>query len=291
MHELAAYSMRGPKQAAIVATIAAAIPLMYWLSAAVLALVVLRHGLGRGIALALWPALPAAGWAIAAGDPSALLSLPAALLMALVLRSSIQWPLTLFVGALFYWVLAWVTPTLMPGLYAFLLEFSAALMQAMQDAGSLQVEAEAALLREAFESLVLASFAGGLFVMSVLSLFLARSWQSRLFNPGGWQQEFHSLRLQPKHLVVIAALLVLASVLKVELSAAIVLLLVVLMTLGFAMMHGLVAKKGLGLNWLIALYVVIIALMPTSLLLMALLALLDTLVNFRGKSDLSQKQQ
>ena len=73
MRALAKYLMRGPKQAVIVAVIAAALPLMFWLSAAVLTLVTLRKGVGEGINVLVWALLPAIAWWIKLGDPGIVL--------------------------------------------------------------------------------------------------------------------------------------------------------------------------------------------------------------------------
>ena len=69
MRALAEFLMRGPKQAVIVAVIAAALPLMFWLSAAVLTLVTLRKGVGEGVNVLVWALLPAIAWWIKLGDP------------------------------------------------------------------------------------------------------------------------------------------------------------------------------------------------------------------------------
>ncbi len=69
MRDLASYVMRGPRQAAILATVATIIPMMFWLGAAAVALVVLRVGLARGLSVAVWPMLPAALWMYWANDP------------------------------------------------------------------------------------------------------------------------------------------------------------------------------------------------------------------------------
>lgn len=46
---IARYVMQGPRQAMTLAVVFAAIPLLYWVSAAVVALVILRQGLSQGM--------------------------------------------------------------------------------------------------------------------------------------------------------------------------------------------------------------------------------------------------
>jgi hypothetical protein len=288
MHDLASYVMRGPRQAAILATLAAAIPMLYWVAVATIALVVLRFGLWRGVAVAAWPMLPALLWMLVAGDPSVVLSLLAALLMAEVLRISVSWPVVFLVGGLFFWLVAWATPLLMPEFNALMQELSALLLKSMQDAGTLAVQAEPETLQAAFEAFVMSCFVGGLLGMSIMGLFLARAWQARLYNPGGWRQEFHRLRLRPTHLLVLSVLILLMAALGAELSRLLMLAALPLIVLGLAMMHGLVAKRSLGPNWLFVLYALIVLLIPASILLLVVLAMLDALIDFRGSVPAEQ---
>jgi hypothetical protein len=54
MRALAELVMKGRKQAAFVAVIAALLPLLYWVSAAVIALVTLRKGPQDGAGVLVW---------------------------------------------------------------------------------------------------------------------------------------------------------------------------------------------------------------------------------------------
>ena len=63
MRGLAEYIMRGRRQATLVVAIAAAVPLLFWISAAALALVVLRRGISEALPVLAWGILPAIAWA------------------------------------------------------------------------------------------------------------------------------------------------------------------------------------------------------------------------------------
>lgn len=283
MHGLASYIMRGPRQAALLATVATIIPMMFWLGAATVALIVLRFGLARGLSVAVWPMLPAFMWMYWASDPNALVVIPLAMLMAEVLRSTVSWSLTWLVGCVVALVVGVLSPTLMPHTVEILLEFAQRLFEAMRSAGTLAVDGAEAELKAAFETLVLASLAATLLGSAIFSVFLARSWQSRLYNPGGWKQEFQQMRLHRLSLVLLAMAFMLLPSVGVSAMFVLMVALVPMLVCGFALMHGIVAKKQMSVQWLIAMYALALVLMPTSLLLLALLALIDSVVDFRGR--------
>ncbi len=62
MTGIARFVMQGPRQAILLAVLFAAIPLLYWISAAVVALVILRQGLNKGINVLLPALLPGIAW-------------------------------------------------------------------------------------------------------------------------------------------------------------------------------------------------------------------------------------
>jgi len=47
--------------------------------------------------------------------------------------------------------------------------------------------------------------------MSICLLMLARWWQAVLYNPGGFQQEFHQFKLQPAIAMMLMVLFLAAS--------------------------------------------------------------------------------
>ena len=59
MRALAQYVMRGPLQAGGVAAVTTAVPLLFWIGAAVTGLVVLRLGIRQGLNIGLWALIPA----------------------------------------------------------------------------------------------------------------------------------------------------------------------------------------------------------------------------------------
>src|SRR5690554_7880903 len=114
MRTLAEFILRGRTQATMVAVIAAAIPLLFWLSAATVALVTLRKGAQTGAGLLLWAALPALGWWMVRQDPQVMIVLVMAWSMAAVLRSTVSWVYTLFGGVAVATVVSFLLPVLVP---------------------------------------------------------------------------------------------------------------------------------------------------------------------------------
>ena len=90
MRKLAQYAMRGTKQATIVAVLFAIIPVLFWISAALVALVILRKGYRDGAQVFMWSLLPAIAW-WSNGDPTPALTLIGAAGLASVLRYSASW--------------------------------------------------------------------------------------------------------------------------------------------------------------------------------------------------------
>jgi len=74
MRGLAQYAMRGNRQATLVAVLFAIIPVLFWISAAIMALVILRKGYQAGASVFMWSLLPAIAW-WSGGDPTPALTL------------------------------------------------------------------------------------------------------------------------------------------------------------------------------------------------------------------------
>src|SRR5690606_1486160 len=97
MRGLAEYIMRGRREATLAVAIAAAIPLLFWFSAAAVALVVLRRGLSDAVPILVWGLLPAVVWAVV-GDLTPLLVIVGGAGLAVVLRQTDDWVRVLRLG-------------------------------------------------------------------------------------------------------------------------------------------------------------------------------------------------
>src|SRR6218665_813955 len=90
MRAIAEFIMRGRMQATLVVVGSAALPLLFWLSAAAGCLVLLRRGLKDAAGILAWALLPALVWWYF-GEPRTLLVLLGTLGLALVLRAGFSW--------------------------------------------------------------------------------------------------------------------------------------------------------------------------------------------------------
>lgn len=129
--------------------------------------------------------------------------------------------------------------------------------------------------------------AAGMMLNTMICLFLARSWQAQLYNPGGFRDEFH--RLQLGRAVAVAGLvLMLLSMLPLGLVTRIAdEMLIVLLGLyviqGLAIVHAIVARRKLHVAWLAALYVVPFLLLPQLVIVIAVFGLIDSWADFRSR--------
>jgi hypothetical protein len=122
-------------------------------------------------------------------------------------------------------------------------------------------------------------------VVSVLSLMLGRYWQASLYNPGGFGREFQAVRIPLVPTLVLLGCMVLGPNLGSALALLTPLCSVPLMFAGLALLHGLVAQKRLGRFWLVGLYVTLVLFMQLTYPLLVVLAIVDSLVDFRGRKS------
>jgi hypothetical protein len=117
----------------------------------------------------------------------------------------------------------------------------------------------------------------------LLGLFVARLWQARLYNPGGFKAEYLALSGHAPLAIATLVLFAIASFLNSELCWNILVVLVVFYaSIGTAVLHSLISVLRGSRYWLLLFYVVLFF----SLKLMALVAifgLMDTWLNLRNK--------
>lgn len=280
MRELAQFAMKGPRYAAGIALVACMVPMMFWIGAATLALVTLRHGASQGLNVFTWAAAPSLAWWLGLHDPTAMVVLVSTFAMAMVLRASVSMRKTLLFGFGFSIVLGVLTPVLMPETIELLLSLTDEMLKQLAADAELEVTDE---LVTSFQALLVASFAASFFAMSIGSLFLARSWQAALFNPGGWREEFHQLRLGSFEMAVIIAAMLLGPSIGLDGYILVFSGLVPIVVCGLALVHGLVGKKNLGGHWMVGFYVLAVVLFPTLIAIVALLAMLDSAIDIRSR--------
>jgi hypothetical protein len=120
-------------------------------------------------------------------------------------------------------------------------------------------------------------------IVSVLSLILGRYWQALLYNPGGFGREFRSIRLPRVPALVLLVCMLLGPNFGPQMAMLTPLCSVPLVFAGLALIHGLVAEKHLGRFWLVGLYVTLLLFMQLIYPLLVVLAIVDSLIDFRGR--------
>ncbi|MGZ0781408.1 hypothetical protein ACXM5X_00300 [Pseudomonas saponiphila] len=283
MRALAEFIMRGRVQATLVVAGSAALPLLFWLSAAAGCLVLLRRGsdalgvLGVGVlsALICWHFQK---------DPSVLLVLLGSCGLALVLRVGHSWNRVLLASvAIALLCVAILGAFFSPFIDAVTQELVKVLPLMLGEAYQQLSVDQRANLASLIAPLVIGSIAMMFQVFSVLCLILGRYWQASLYNPGGFGREFRQIRIPKGPLMLLWALMFVGPVLSPQMWIMVPFCSVVLVLAGLALMHGLVAQKRLANFWLVGVYVTLLPLMHLLVPLLVVMATVDSLVDFRGR--------
>ncbi|WP_448653202.1 hypothetical protein ACSHWC_08065 [Pseudomonas fluorescens] len=284
MRALAEFIMRGRVQATLVVAGCAALPLLYWLGAAAVCLVLLRRGLKDALGVLALGLLPALIWWLQMGDPRVLLVLLGSSSLALVLRASESWVRTLLVSValgLVYSVM--LGAAFRPQIEALSQEIVKILPMALGDLYQQLSVDERARFASLIAPVLTGLIAALLQVLSVLSLILGRYWQALLYNPGGFGREFRSIRIPAGPAMLLLACMVVGPNFGPQMALLAPICSVPLVFAGLALIHGLVARKRLATFWLVGLYVVLLVFMQLIYPLLVVLAIVDGLIDFRGR--------
>jgi cellulose synthase/poly-beta-1,6-N-acetylglucosamine synthase-like glycosyltransferase len=117
--------------------------------------------------------------------------------------------------------------------------------------------------------------------LSIVLLMLARWMQAALYNPGGFKQEFHKLRVEQKAGLILIAAMLLASFGVLIPEAWVLYLVIPLLFSGIALVHAVVAIKNLSRMWLVTFYVLLM--LPITVQMLVLFALIDSWYDFRSR--------
>ncbi|WP_346838576.1 hypothetical protein [Microbulbifer sp. SAOS-129_SWC] len=270
---MAEFIMRGRVRAVLITLVG--IPLI---SPAALALVSLRRGSGDGLMVLAWALLPVVVMGFTGHMSPLMIGLTASPLVAvcagaLVLRSSRSWSAALLALAA-------------AGAGGILLtdHFSGGLLQTLLEAAE-QAGGQVEQMQQVFSSEPLAT--GYLTWFSVmyagLALALARHWQALLYNPGGFREEFHQLRM-PLPLAGVGMLVWVYCLVNPDYVFWGGVVAFPLVVAGIALVHWLVASRNWGRGPLVAMYVaLVIATLPLAGFLCGL-ALIDSWIDIRRRA-------
>jgi hypothetical protein len=130
--------------------------------------------------------------------------------------------------------------------------------------------------------------AGSVFGL-LFGLFLGRWWQALLYNPGGFKEEFLSLKTQPRLAMGSVTIVIFALATKDSLSEVawnIVIPLFVMYTfIGSAILHKVFASMKLG-RYMVPMFYITVFLIPHAMLPVALVGLMDPWLDLRKKIKL-----
>ncbi len=298
MKALATFILRGPSQAILVtvgmAVLAMMLPPLSIVSGAVVALVTLRKGPGPGATVMLGStAFVALLATVSLGNP----------LPGLVFLAVLWLPL---------WLLGWVlrdtrsltVATVAAGglgilgviaMYVAVDDLGAWWQQVLMTMFEPAIEAGGPLADRATVESIFAELskimtgvaAAGVSLNVLMCLYLARAWQAQLFNPGGFREEFHELRLG-QGLALVSLVFIALSLLPLgvvaHMAGEIVIVILSLYVLqGLALIHAVVARRKLHVGWLVAFYLLMMFVLPQLMVLVAVLGLTDTWADFRRR--------
>ena len=291
MLRLAEWVMRGRWQACLFVLLGLATSPLIWfnnlLVAAVIALVWLRQGLHEGLLILGFTVLPASILAVTTDSFMPLLLALTISIAAWTLRETRSWSGSLLAictcglfAAIFLQQFADTQLHSYVDLYAqFLSDLK---QQVAKNSGGEQAELHS-LLPQAIEIPFVAGLFGSMTVIcSFLSLSLARSWQAKLYNPNGFQQEFHALRAGKTEVIMAVLLTGLFYQLGLQYLTWVWIALFPLLVAGIALFHAVAFKKKVALPLYGVFYVVLTFWDPLKILLV-LLAIADSGMNFREK--------
>jgi len=283
MRALADFIMRGRMQATLVVAGCAALPLLFWLSAAAGCLVLLRRGLSDAIGVLAWGVLPALVWWYF-GEPRTLMVLLGSLGLAALLRAGWSWNKLLLasigLGVVYGVALGVVFGETLRQLAVAMTRHLPDLLGAVYQRLSLEEQAHLeALIAPVLTGLIAAL----LQAVSLLALMLGRYWQGVLYNPGGFGREFRATRIPGPVALGLFACMLIGPQFGPQVAMLTPICSVPLVFAGFALVHGLAARGKLRRFWVVGLYVTFLLFIQLAYLVLVVVAIVDGLIDFRGR--------
>jgi hypothetical protein len=275
---LAEFIMRGRTQACLVGVFGSLLP---FVSVSTIGLVTLRKGAAEGFIVSLWVILPLLlSYMISASSPfMAVVSGVSLINMALVAnahRVTADWSFSLGIATLSGVVLVCLAGLLFQAdMNDFVNELEEMLATAAEQSGQTML----ALTRNGF----LAFVAWVVIFNTVIGLVLSRWWQALLYNPGGFQEEFHMLRLSPKLSLVCLSIFIAGLALGGNYQLWLRLASIPLLIGGVAVVHYVVQHKGFGRQVLVVMYFGLFLFGPVLMVLLGAFGAADSVVNFRTR--------
>ena len=249
MRGLAEFVMRGRWQALAVAVSGSVLVVAAPFSAAAVALVTMGRGVRDGTWVVLWALLPALilGWV--SGDYGTGWLLLSVFVGAAVLAQTVSLSLALLAVVPLSALGGLVLLTFNAGFLDTLLSLFDAWIEALQ-AGDNPLE----MVRPTMGQ-VAGLMAVGNALMASLCVLLGRYWQSELYKPGAFGEEFRALKLPSVWVVVLVVVTVVGAMSSGEWAAWSALAGIPITVCGFALLHSIARDRKLGGGFLTVSYV------------------------------------
>jgi hypothetical protein len=147
---------------------------------------------------------------------------------------------------------------------------------------------ETAELNKSIALMMTGFVAAGLSFNAVIGLIIGRAWQAQLFNPGAFGDEFRKLRLgRPAAIVTVLLMGLTLTPLSESFRLLVDCLPVMLLVFSFqglAIVHAVVHQRQKSTGWLVAMYIMLVIMLPQMVMMLATLGVLDQWFNFRKRS-------
>ncbi|MBL1321600.1 MAG: DUF2232 domain-containing protein [Methylophaga sp.] len=130
--------------------------------------------------------------------------------------------------------------------------------------------------------------AASLTINMVVGLLIGRALQARLYNPGGFAGEFQQLRLgKPAAILTIGLMVITILPLGSELTflrECLPVVLAIFALQGLSVVHAIVKNQQKSAFWLVAIYALLIMILPQMAVILAVIGILEQWFNFRHRS-------
>lgn len=130
--------------------------------------------------------------------------------------------------------------------------------------------------------------AAGLTLNIMLGLLIGRSWQAKLYNPGGFASEFRQLQLGKSAAILTIAIMAVTALPLGDgvaiLRSCLPVLLVVFALQGLSVVHAIVKQQKRHTFWLVAIYILLLVMLPQMTVLLTMIGVLEQWFNFRRLS-------
>jgi len=149
-------------------------------------------------------------------------------------------------------------------------------------------ETETQSLLVSLSGMMTGLIAAGFSLNIILGLLIGRAWQAKLYNPGSFASEFTQLKLG-KPAAIVTTISMVASISSLGESWAILqdclpVMLAVFAMQGLSVIHAIVRQQQKHKFWLVAVYVLLIVILPQMMVFLAMIGVLEQWFNFRRLS-------